>query len=374
VVILGDSLSATPHFLRCFANTEKRWGSDEGVRATLQQLGAGWGEGSTLSRVSLAAIPGAPSWQILKADDQGRAPLDQELDENPGRFAFVLFGTNDLNYHRGEERFLRSMWTLGARLLARGVVPIFSTLPHRLTSYEDQLKVLNFNSIVRAISAAMRAPLIDLYHHLKPLRMRGLRSDKVHLNAYKGGCDLRPKGLRFGHNVRNYLSLKALSSAEAHLAAAALRGAGAGPLPSPPKTPTRLPATSLTKTPWVWLGDPQLTSPIPPRPHSSCRALREGVHRGFALPLRLKKAREVTLISFELPEDQPLKKAETRAQEGEGLEVMIEVYDKAGSAVSCVKPNSPLDQRPLPSGEHLMWVLSTSQATRPYLIAVERRR
>lgn len=366
-VALGDSLSATSHFLKCFALEDKRWGSDERVRAALRQLGSGWGDGSPLMRDSHATIPGATSWEILRVK-KGRSPLSRELDENQGRFALVLLGTNDMNYHRGLERFLDAMWQVGERLLSRGVIPIFSTLPHRLTSYQDQLKVLDFNFAVRAISAAMRAPLIDLYGALKPLKKRGLRRDFIHLNAYRGGCDLQAKGLRFGHNMRNFVSLKALSSAEAHLGAAALRGGGVGPIPEPPFSALELPAIQPESLPWVWLGDPSRSPKLTPQLKSVCKELREGGGRAVSAALHIEAMTWFKTLTYHprLPDE--LKPAQ------EPLVALLELKDRAGKAQGCLRLNQPHDLHKLAPGVHTLWLLSPEDTKRPYLFAIERRR
>ena len=60
------------------------------------------------------------------------------------------------------------------------------------------------------VSFGLSMPLIELNHALSFLSNKGLRSDKIHLNAYREGCSLGSKGLRFGQNLRNALTLKML--------------------------------------------------------------------------------------------------------------------------------------------------------------------
>lgn len=366
-IALGDSLSATSHFLRCFANQYDKWGIDERVRASLKQLGAGLGEKSPLLRESYATIPGATSWGILQGQ-QDSSPLLLEMKANHGRFALVLFGTNDLNYHRGLERFLSSMWLIGEHLLKHGVIPIFSTLPHRLTSYEDQLKVLDFNLAVRAISATMRVPLIDLYSALKPLKKRGLRSDLIHLNAYKGGCDLRSKGLKFGHNLRNYLSLKALSSAEVHLGAAALRGGGIGPITEAPVGIEELPPIKSNQLPWIWLGDPQNTPQKSPQLQAVCKELQDDQGTAVSTAFHVHTTTWFSTLAFHPP------LLNTPEAPKESLTALIELKDLLGKPQGCLRLEQPHAIHKLAPGLHRLWLLSPPKAKRPYLFAIERRR
>jgi len=366
-IAVGDSLSATTHFLKCFAHHDQRMGSDERIRTALKQLGAGWGEGSALLRDSYATASGSTSWKVIRSK-RGESPLTRELNENNGRFALVLFGTNDLNYPAGLNRFLRSMWLIGEQLLERGVIPIFSTLPHRLTSYQDQLKVLDFNFAIRSISASMRVPLIDLYGALKPLRKKGLRRDYIHLNAYKGGCDLQSRGLRYGHNMRNYISLKALASTEAHLGAAALRGGGVEPIPQTPTSGASLPAITQETTPWVWLGDPSRSPVLRPQSSAVCKELRAGGMRGVSVELHTHKMAWFKTITFQPP---TLKDV---AHPKEPLVALLELKDRTGKPKGCLRLKQPHDLHKLAPGQHTLWFLSPAEATRAYLFAIEKRR
>ena len=229
LMVIGDSLSATSHFLACLesnrvAGIKPRWlKSIEGWRRR-RQFGV-------LKRHSFAAQHGATSWEVLTPrvyrtkggygskreslfhkESQKLSPLERELFSNPARYASVLLGSNDLHYHRGFERFAWRYLQLVESLLDAGVYPILHTLPPQRLAYEThQTSVDDFNQLIKAIAATERVPLIDLNRSLKSLRRLGLRRDGLHLNAYAGGCRLTQKGLRFGQNLRNYIFLEAYS-------------------------------------------------------------------------------------------------------------------------------------------------------------------
>jgi hypothetical protein len=120
LMILGDSLSASRHFISCLyehpSKDLKRWYS-------MIQAWHSRGEFSVFKRESFAAQHGATSWELLKSKrfkpKQGygysreklaskevlSTPLLLELSYNSARYASLLIGTNDLLYNRGLERF-----------------------------------------------------------------------------------------------------------------------------------------------------------------------------------------------------------------------------------------------------------------------------
>ena len=76
-----------------------------------------------------------------------------------------------------------------------------------------------YNGVTRALAQSRQIPYVDLHRALLPLPNHGITTvDGVHLNTYVSagsarGCLLTTAGLRYGHNVRNLLTLEALSRA-----------------------------------------------------------------------------------------------------------------------------------------------------------------
>ncbi len=233
LMIIGDSLSATSHFITCLKGVDplslpKSW------RSTLQM----WfsrGPLSVFQRESFSAQHGATTWEILTPRElktkgaygahrlkveipltEKQPPLLQEIYHNHSRYAAVLLGTNDLRYHKGFERFSWRYLQLVETLLEAGVFPIIQTIPpllHQPPQRNEQVRV--FNQFIRAVAAIEEVALVDFHSALHKLTHKGLRKDGIHLNAYAGGCRFSSRGLRFGHNLRNYIFLESYTKLKA---------------------------------------------------------------------------------------------------------------------------------------------------------------
>jgi hypothetical protein len=163
-----------------------------------------------------------------------------------------MFGTNDVG--AGDPfGYSDSMMTLVDRLLARGVVPILSSIPPRDDMPAVDALVPLYNLIVRGIAQGRQVPFVDYHRELAGLPMHGLGSDGVHPNqAPAGACALDEAGLEFGYNVRNLLGLEALDRARGALAGEAADAsapvmAGSGTARDPFVIPS-LPFTDLRNT------------------------------------------------------------------------------------------------------------------------------
>jgi hypothetical protein len=226
LMIVGDSLSATNHFLRCMNHSQgpKATSSKVVMLSVKQDLE------SIFHRDSYAAQHGATTWAILNSKpvlgpkgDYGhhrfsiqgltqlpKVPLLRELYDHQVRYASVLLGTNDAYYHKGLTRFVWRYIQLVESILDAGVIPIIQTIPpQRSPARLSKSLIQTFNHAIKAIANIERVPLLDLHTPLSKLKNLGLRKDGIHLNAYAGGCRLNQKGLNFGHNLRNDLFLKA---------------------------------------------------------------------------------------------------------------------------------------------------------------------
>jgi hypothetical protein len=252
IMIIGDSLSANERFFKCFDRDPLRI-FDQDLEHWIHTLRVQ--SANIMRKDSFAAQPGATSWSILNQrlfpshrnygaqrssffDSQTQkdhsispssyhkihknfpwithndleylqVPLLREVFENNARFAWVLLGTNDMNYHKGKRRFFKNYLHSIELLLLHGVIPILFTIPPRFHKSEDLNKIMAMNQMIHTISHILHLPLVDLYQYFKVLKRRPFRKDGIHFNAYKGGCYLLTKGLTFGHNRRNYIAMLA---------------------------------------------------------------------------------------------------------------------------------------------------------------------
>jgi len=227
---VGDSISSSDPglsggpFLNCFDGVLEgtvsweyniRLGSYASLEPTIDffkqthiGLDDSWTRASLATRVSMTA-----SWAISGSP----SPLEQELSAAQPRYAVVMYGSNDiawsLPYPLAERAqvYERNMRTLTDRLLARGVIPLLTTMPPDRDFFTY---VPVYTGIVRAIAQGRQIPLIDFYRELYALGPPyGLRSDGTHPSAaaYNTACWFDPVSLsQYGYNIRNLITLQAL--------------------------------------------------------------------------------------------------------------------------------------------------------------------
>lgn len=210
---VGDSITVNTAFMACFASTAAvDLGGREHLRPTLDRYRSGSVGGTDpFRRVSLAATVG---WSAHAALSGSPSPLTRELDAARPSVAAVMFGTNDIQ-SRDIFRYGASLLDIADQAIARGTIPILSTVPPRDDNADADLWVPRYNAVVRGVAQSRGVPLVDLHGALLPLPSHGLGGDRLHPNAYatsagQRACVLTPEGLRFGYNQRNLLTLEAL--------------------------------------------------------------------------------------------------------------------------------------------------------------------
>ena len=131
-----------------------------------------------------------------------------------------MFGSNDIAYYGTgtypvadqAQAYEASLRAITDSLLARGVIPLITTMPPRTDG--DRLRYVPvFSGVARAIAQGRQVPLIDLTRELMALGAPyGLSSDSVHPTcaAYNQCCFFDPASLHHGYNVRNLITLQAL--------------------------------------------------------------------------------------------------------------------------------------------------------------------
>ncbi|HEY5924732.1 MAG TPA: acyltransferase family protein [Kofleriaceae bacterium] len=217
---VGDSITVADAFLRCFDGGTVELGAHSGLGSTISHFMAGNAAGSSpFARSSFAAQGGTTAQDALAG---APCPLDRELDAIAPRIAITMFGTNEARHDWSLDAFGTQLWTLVDREIARGVVPILSTIPANVGYPAADARIPTFNRVIRAIAQGRGVPLVDLHRELAPLPNHGLSSDGLHPSvAPGGGCVLTADGLQYGYNVRNLITLEALARLNAALAGAA---------------------------------------------------------------------------------------------------------------------------------------------------------
>jgi len=270
VAKIGDSHTTAHAYLQCF-ETGKHLdldGRDE-LHATIDWFTTTIHGGPSWARTSLAAHRG---WAAFRALAGEPSPIDRELAAANPAFATVMFGTNDIGF-ASIDRYGNNLLDITDVLLARGVVPILSTIPARGDDKAADAWVAPYNAVVRAVAQARQVPLIDLHRELATLPGHGLTGDRVHLNSRSTACDFSPLGLASGNNRRNLLTLEMLDR---------LRRAVLSDEPAPDADPPRL------------AGDGTIAAPIaiPSLPFGDGRDTRGlaigEVHYRLALTARTK--------------------------------------------------------------------------------------
>lgn len=210
---VGDSITVSTSFMACFASTSAvDLGGREHLRPTLDLYRGGTiGSTDPYRRVSLAATVG---WSASAALAGSPSPLTRELEAARPLAATIMFGTNDIQ-SRDIFRYGANLLDLADQAIARGVIPIFSTVPPRDDNPDADLWVPRYNAVALGVAQSRAVPLVDLHGALLPLPSHGLAGDHLHPNTYSTSagfraCALTPAGLRFGYNNRNLLTLEAL--------------------------------------------------------------------------------------------------------------------------------------------------------------------
>ena len=260
---VGDSITVSTRFMHCLANPGAPvLDGRTQLQTTVDHFRAGQaGTTTPFDRVSLAAGVGWRTEQVLAGSP---SPLQQELDALAPREALFMLGTNDMCFN-DLDTYGREMFTIVDALLARGTVPVMSTVPPRGDSATADARVPRYNAVVRGIAQARQVPYVELHDALLPLPSRGLGSDGVHLTAASNACDFTAAGLAHAQNVRNLLNLEALQR---------VRGALAGE-PAPDAPAPALQGSGTAEDPFI----------IPSLPFVDARDTRkEGANRLSSYP------------------------------------------------------------------------------------------
>ncbi len=223
---VGDSITVDPSFLRCFDGGAVDFAGRADLAMTVAYFMAGNAAGtSPFARTSFAAKGGTTASDVMSGSP---SPLVKELTAITPRIEILMFGTNEDRYGYTLDAFGSQLWTVVDASIARGVVPVMSTIPANTGYPEADARVPTFNRVVRAIAQGRGLPLVDLHRELEPLPNRGISSDGIHPTlAPGGGCLLGASALQYGYNVRNLVTLEALARTRDALAGVAANATAA---------------------------------------------------------------------------------------------------------------------------------------------------
>jgi len=213
---VGDSITASPDFLTCFDGGTIDLGTHAQQSAAIAHYLAGDVAGvSPYVRTSVAAVGGATARDVMEG---APCPLERELDATQAHVALVMFGTNEVRYGKSVDEFGTYLWNAIDEVIDRGVIPVMSTIPPMNNYPAADARIPTFNRVIRAIAQGRGVPLVELHRELVSLPNRGLSSDQLHPStASAGGCVLHAEGLSYGYNVRNLITIEALSRVRAAL-------------------------------------------------------------------------------------------------------------------------------------------------------------
>ena len=207
---MGGSSVASKAFLYCFATPYVDLAEHQHLAGTVDYFKTG--RHSSFNRESEAA---GVSWNLRYVLGGRPANFRQELEDTQARWAFVLFGGNDAQ-NENERVYLTRLVYLIEQLEEMGVVPVLGSALPRRNAYRDRW-IRRFNAVTEAVAKHWELPYVDYHAAMATLPRKGLARDGVHPNVLgKGGvraaCQLTEKGLRYGNNVRNLLTLEMLEA------------------------------------------------------------------------------------------------------------------------------------------------------------------
>lgn len=219
---VGASGTVNTNLLYCFAGPAQpaydlELGASTRVMPTIEHFRLGDAAGTTpFDRPTIAAEVGkTASWVI----DGSPSPLDQEIAALNPRFAFVNYGTNEMQmastYARALPGFYESLSQVLDQLEGAGIVPIVTGLNPRGDNPEAAHWAHTFDAVTRALAEDRQLPYVSLLRSTEDLPDAGLVSDGIHGNAYLVDGQFQPclfteEGLGYSYNVRNQLSIEAL--------------------------------------------------------------------------------------------------------------------------------------------------------------------
>ncbi|MGE3672335.1 MAG: SGNH/GDSL hydrolase family protein [Polyangiaceae bacterium] len=211
---VGDSVTASGDTLYCVPRKQSLKALEAQhpeVFAVAEYFGATQKYGGSFGHESQAAVVGWSAWNAI---DGVKNHLWREQTSMNAQIALVQFGTNDIEIG-ALHHYADKLFDLVEQLERAGTLPVLYTIMRRADRAKAGREVPRYNAVIRGVATALQAPLIDYHAALEPLPKHGLSGDGIHPSTYQGPagrdpCDFTEQGLKFGYNLRNWLTLQAL--------------------------------------------------------------------------------------------------------------------------------------------------------------------
>ncbi|MCA9641791.1 MAG: SGNH/GDSL hydrolase family protein [Polyangiaceae bacterium] len=301
---VGDSVTASGDTLYCVprkASLKSLEAQQPKLFAVAEYFGATQKYGGSFGHESQAAVVGWSAWNAI---DGVKNHLWREQTSMSAQIALVQFGTNDIEIG-ALHHYADKLFDLVEQLERAGTLPVLYTIMRRADRAKAGREVPRYNAVIRGVATALQVPLVDYHAALEPLPKHGLSGDGIHPSTYQGPagrdpCDFSEQGLKFGYNVRNWLSLQVLERLRRVQLGkyradqvAAWSGDGSG------------------KAPWVAPGLP-LVDFQPLQAELAPSACDDESTKGVSYRVKIERAGRYRLLGFD-----------------RGLESDVEIYDEA---------------------------------------------
>jgi hypothetical protein len=224
VIHIGDSITYASPYSAWARYGEGKTDADKAALAWMHAGADNDRDGWWLCRVDLpggrshTACSGIRLDQMLAGGKSGMPPLADLLDKYQPQLAVVMLGTNDASAGRPVESFRRDLNTAIELFLARGIVPLLSTIPPHIQRRE---LAREYSSAIRDTAREKLLPLIDFEREILSRRADDwdgtlLNRGDVHPTAENGGVTAAsaptPENLRnCGYLLRGWLSVRKIA-------------------------------------------------------------------------------------------------------------------------------------------------------------------
>lgn len=216
---VGDSISASPHFLVPIASGVYNLG-DQGYLLTAIRFFSGPnGRGANpFGATSMAARNGWGTTSALNPANSdpnlcrpGETPLQCEYRLVKPSVALIMFGTNDSGGLPTSE-FRANMRRIVQISIDMGVIPVLSTIPPKDFNPATDGRVPEFNQVIIGVAQEYDIPLWDYGRVMSQAPNWGLASDGVHPSIPPNAmsADFTGSNLNYGFPLRNLTALQVL--------------------------------------------------------------------------------------------------------------------------------------------------------------------
>jgi hypothetical protein len=205
---VGDCNTVSDAFLKPFDGENYTLGTYDYLRDTIAYFQGSFARESMASEIGFNvysvqdALWGDP--QVCKSDE---GPLACEYRVLRPSLSVIMFGANDILQFEADafERYLRQIIE---STMERGILPIVTTFTRRPDGRWPLM--LELNMVVVRLAKEYDIPLINFWLASQYLPGRGIYADNAHLNQGTGRISFEGGEKRWGHTLRNLLTLQML--------------------------------------------------------------------------------------------------------------------------------------------------------------------